>query len=139
MQWLYNTATKIKHLAIKMTWIEDFAGPSRKNRSPRAVLDSMGLTSVHYDGARVPKSHLVQGDSGVSVDMQGFLSDMFQLRAGLESISIRCNVSRQGQLSKTYRALNVALTDGPKRGQRQMFYEEHVDYEVVDAVIAAGH
>lgn len=139
MQWLYETATKIKHLVIMMNWIEGLAGPSHKDRSPRAVLDAMGLTSVDYDAARVPKSHLVQGNSDMSVDMIGFLSDMFQLQVGLESISIQCDFSRQGHQSKTYRALRATVTGGFKRGERQMSIVHHIDYKVVDAVIAAGH
>lgn len=136
-RWLFQTAPKITHFLIKMNWNERYVGLSGRDRTPRAVLDAMGLTAVHYDDARDPKSHAVEGEFTMSEDMRQFLSVLLQVRNDLESITIHYDLTRRGHAPKAYRILYATKGEGPKRGQGSISYNDTIDYEVVDGVTAA--
>jgi hypothetical protein len=122
-----------------MNWNERYVGLSGRDRTPRAVLDAMGLTAVHYNDARDPKSHAAEGEFTMSEDMRQFLSVLLQVRNDLESITIHYDLTRRGHAPKAYRILYATKGEGPKRGQGSISYNDTIDYEVVDGVIAARH
>lgn len=104
----------------------------------------MGLPSLDYDPARSPSSYAPNDAFTMSLNMREFLSLLLKSRDGMESITIQYDVDidiylpAQPNKTKTYRILYLTKSDGPKRGQGKISFNDTIEYQILDAIIRAG-